>query len=125
MFEVEISGWFAAAHQLRYPDGTWEPLHGHNWQVRLTLRGPQLDTFGVLADFTKVQPILREILGEMHDRNLNDLPQFATSNPSAENVAKEISARWAARANSAAALLHCVAVEETPGCTARFFPSAG
>lgn len=122
MFEVEVSGWFAAAHQLRHPDGTWEPLHGHNWMVRVTLRGPALDAFGVLADFTQVQPLLREILVEMHDRNLNDLASFAARNPSAENVAVHISERWRAQAGATADLLHCVAVEETPGCVARYFP---
>lgn len=120
MFEIEVNGWFAAAHQLRLLDGRMEPLHGHNWQVRATFRGPQLDAMGVLLDFTRVQPALNEILASLHDQFLNELPAFATCNPSAENVARHIARELAQRI--ADATLYCVAVEESPGCTARYYP---
>lgn len=120
-FEVSVSGWFAAAHQLRLPDGGWERLHGHNWHVTTTYAGPQLDEMEVLVDFTRLKPALDGILAALHDRHLNELPAFATRNPSAENVARHIAERLAAEFATGAQLL-CVEVEEAPGCVARFRP---
>lgn len=119
MFEVTVSGWFAAAHQLRLLDGTLEPLHGHNWKVQVTFAGAQLDPMGVLIDFTRLKPRLDAILAELHDRNLNDLPPFRERNPSAEHVALLIAQRLESAAGAAPA---CVEVEETPGCFARYRP---
>jgi 6-pyruvoyltetrahydropterin/6-carboxytetrahydropterin synthase len=119
MFEITVSGWFAAAHRLRLLDGTLEPLHGHNWNVRVTFAGPTLDHMGVLLDFTRAKPQLDAVLAEMHDRNLNDLAAFRERNPSAENVAVLIAERLTDTARATPA---CVEVEETPGCFARYRP---
>jgi 6-pyruvoyltetrahydropterin/6-carboxytetrahydropterin synthase len=121
LFEVTVDDWFAAAHQLRLLDGSLEPLHGHNWRVRVTCRGERLDGMGVLLDFTRLRPALREILQAMHDRNLNDLPAFGARNPSAEHVAMHIAERIAA-IPELSSLLWCIEVEEAPGCTARYYP---
>ncbi len=122
-FEISITGWFAAAHQLRLYDDKLEPLHGHNWQVTATCVGPSLDRIGVLVDFTRLKPQLEAVLAGFHDRNLNELPDFASVNPSAENVACEIARRLIAHIPHGARLA-CVAVEEAPGCVARYFPDA-
>lgn len=118
MFEVVVSGWFSAAHQLRLLDGAMEPLHGHNWHVRVTCAGPKLDAMGVLVDFTKLKPALDAVLATLHDRNLNDLPAFHDRNPSAENVALLISEKLRP-ACPVGVVLSCVEVEEAPGCAAR------
>lgn len=122
MFEVVITAWFSASHQLRLLDGSLEPLHGHNWHVRLTCRGPRLDAIGVLVDFTQLKPALNRVLDEMHDRHLNELPAFAQRNPSAENVAVVVAERIAI-ACPAGVAVSCVEVEESPGCCARYYPS--
>lgn len=123
MYEVSIAGWFAAAHQLRLTDGKMEPLHGHNWHVTATFAGPHLDEIGVLADFTTLRPRLDAILAEFHDRHLNDLAAFAGVNPSAEHVARGIAERLGGGL-PADVRLACVAVEEAPGCVARYIPPA-
>jgi 6-pyruvoyltetrahydropterin/6-carboxytetrahydropterin synthase len=122
MYEVTITDWFAAAHQLRLLDGQLEPLHGHNWRVAVTLAGPELDKMGVLADFTWLKPRLAEILAPLHDRNLNDQPAFARRNPSAENVATYIAEQIALDLSDGVQLA-CVEVEEAPYCVARYKPT--
>jgi 6-pyruvoyltetrahydropterin/6-carboxytetrahydropterin synthase len=122
MFEISVRTWFSAAHQLRLSGGMLEPLHGHNWHVEVTFRGPALDGMGVLLDFTKIKPRLDAIAAGLHDRNLNDLPPFAECNPSAENVALHI-AEQLGRDLPAEIALSCVAVEESPGCVARWCAS--
>lgn len=89
-YEVLITGEFSAAHQLRLPDGSLEPLHGHNWKVEVYLTGPRLDEMGVLIDFVPTRAELQRILSGLHDRYLNDLPAFASCNPSAELVARHV-----------------------------------
>lgn len=123
MFEISVSGWFAAAHQLRLAHGGLEPIHGHNWRVSATFRGPRLDSCGMLIDFTVIKPRLDAVLAELHDRHLNELPAFATLNPSAENVARSI-AHALQDAAPAGVRLASVEVEEAPGCVARYFPDA-
>jgi len=120
-YEVSVSGVFAAAHQLRLAGGALEPLHGHNWRVVVTLRGPRLDEFGLLVDFTKLRPRLDAVLAELHECCLNDSPSFAQRNPSAENVARHVCTQMSAGLPNAVRLAS-VEVEEAPGCVARFYP---
>ena len=122
MFEVSVTSSFSAAHQLRLPDGSAEPLHRHNWRVTVTRAGSVLDEMGVLVDFEILRARLDRLLATLNDQNLNTLPAFAERNPTAENVALHIAERLAVEL-PAAAVLKCVEVEEAPGCLARYFPS--
>ena len=122
MFEVSVTSSFSAAHQLRLPDGSAEPLHRHNWRVTVTRAGSVLDEMGVLVDFEILRARLDRLLATLNDQNLNTLPAFAERNPTAESVALHIAERLAVEL-PAAAVLKCVEVEEAPGCVARYFPS--
>jgi 6-pyruvoyltetrahydropterin/6-carboxytetrahydropterin synthase len=79
---------FSAGHALRGYKGKCENVHGHNYRVRVTLEGPQLDAIGLLVDFTRLKAIVREIMGRLDHQFVNDLEPFKTVNPSAENMAK-------------------------------------
>ena len=48
MYEVSVDETFAAAHNLRGYKGKCEDLHGHNYKVRVTLAGAELDSVGLL-----------------------------------------------------------------------------
>jgi 6-pyruvoyltetrahydropterin/6-carboxytetrahydropterin synthase len=92
MFDITATRTFAAAHQLRLYDGSLEPLHGHNWRVKVTASAPRLDAIGVVMDFHELERLLDEVLAPMRDRHLNELPAFGERwlNPSAENVALHV-----------------------------------
>ena len=122
-FEITTTRHFSAAHQLRLYDGSLEPVHGHNWQVRVTARRDDggLDAIGVVMDFHELERLVDEILQPMHNCHLNDLPAFATLNPSAENVALHIG-RSLRLPDGAAALL-AVEVWETSQNSAIYRPS--
>ena len=51
---------FASAHFLIFGDGRREQLHGHNYRVRIELRG-KLSDADLLADFIVVKPIIRQV----------------------------------------------------------------
>ena len=86
-FTISTTREFAAAHQLRLYDGSMEPLHGHNWRVRVTVAAAKLDAIGVVMDFHELEQIVDRIISNWHNRHLNDVADFKELNPSAENVA--------------------------------------
>jgi 6-pyruvoyltetrahydropterin/6-carboxytetrahydropterin synthase len=86
-YEISTTREFSAAHQLRLYDGSLEPLHGHNWRVRVTVTAEHLDAIGVVMDFHELERLVDEILRPLHNRHLNDVKPFDQLNPSAENVA--------------------------------------
>jgi len=57
---------FSAAHFLIFPDGSAERLHGHNYQVTCHVGGP-LSRFGLVLDFKRVKPIIKEICDELDE----------------------------------------------------------
>ena len=89
-FQITTTTDFSAAHQLRLLDGSLEPMHGHNWQVKVTISAAKLDGMGVVMDFHELERRLADVIKPMHNRNLNELAAFKTMNPSAENVAMYI-----------------------------------
>ena len=88
MFEVTVEETFAAGHALRNYHGKCENVHGHNYKVRASLEGEQLDEAGLLVDFNDVKRVLNEIIDRVDHKFLNDVPPFDTLNPSAENMAR-------------------------------------
>ena len=86
-FEISTTRHFSAAHQLRLYDGSLEPLHGHNWQVRVTVSSPKLDPIGVVMDFHELERLVDNIIVPMHNHHLNEVSSMRDLNPSAENVA--------------------------------------
>jgi len=120
-YEILITTEFSAAHQLRFPDGTLEPLHGHNWKVELYLEGAEIDEIDVLADFTVVRPQLLAVCAELHDTHLNDHPAFQADNPSTERVAKLIHDQLAPKMAKTVRISR-VRVWETSTCAAAYIP---
>ncbi|MCU1341205.1 MAG: hypothetical protein JWN92_628 [Candidatus Acidoferrum typicum] len=88
MFQVTVDETFSSGHALRGYKGKCENVHGHNYKVRVTLEGPQLDSTGLLYDFTHLKRVIREIVGGVDHKFLNDQAPFDVINPSAENLAK-------------------------------------
>jgi len=88
MFQVRVDESFSAGHALRGYKGKCENVHGHNYKVRIILEGPGLDSIGLLYDFTHLKRVIREIVGGVDHKFLNDQAPFDVINPSAENLAK-------------------------------------
>lgn len=88
MFEVAVEETFAAGHALRNYRGKCENVHGHNYRVRVTLEGEQLDATGLLVDFGEVKRVLRAVIERLDHMYLNDVPPFDELNPTAENMAR-------------------------------------
>lgn len=90
MFEIGITDEFEAAHSLTGDFGPATRVHGHTYRVEVRLEGRDLAASGTLYDIGALRGALRAVLSEMHYRNLNDLPQLAAVNTTAEAVARYI-----------------------------------
>ncbi len=124
MFEITVQADFAAAHALAIA-GRREPLHGHNWHVKVTLAGQTLDADGLLCDFHTVEHSLREVVARFNNRNLNEIDPFDRVNPSAEHVAHHIAEVMNERLGAVlapVAWIASVSVTEAPGCLATYRP---
>jgi 6-pyruvoyltetrahydropterin/6-carboxytetrahydropterin synthase len=88
MFEVSVEESFAAGHALRGYRGKCENPHGHNYKVRITLEGDELDSIGLLWDFKDLKAAMGQLIENFDHQYLNDLEPFREQNPSAENLAR-------------------------------------
>lgn len=122
MYRIAVEREFCAAHAIRIR-GEVEPIHGHNWLVRVDITGEALDDDGLLVDFHRVERVLGDIVGVFHNHSLNDVPPFDRTNPTAEHVARHIAERLAALAGFRPGVrIEAVSVREAPGCVATYIP---
>ena len=88
MFEITVEAGFSSGHYLRNYHGKCENVHGHNYRVRITVAGEQLDGTGLLVDFVELKRLMGASIDYLDHRFINDLAPFDELNPSAENIAK-------------------------------------
>ena len=88
MFEVTVEKSFAAGHYLRNYRGKCEKPHGHNYKVKVTLQGRDLDPAGLLLDFKDLKEVVRTVIERLDHQMVNELEPFNSLNPSAENLAR-------------------------------------
>ncbi|MDB5325141.1 MAG: 6-pyruvoyl tetrahydropterin synthase family protein [Phycisphaerales bacterium] len=120
MFEISVTRTFCASHQVRFADGTLEPMHGHNWTVTVSAGAEELDADGFVIDFHQLELRLDAILKPLNNAHLNDAKLLAGRNPSAEIVCQAIG--QAIQIDPPARLLF-VSITEAPGCVATYRPS--
>lgn len=90
MYELKITTRFAAAHQLRALTGGCENLHGHNWNVEVSVVGDRLGEDGLLVDFRVIKNHTKAIIDELDHKFLNEMEAFKVTEPSSENIARHI-----------------------------------
>lgn len=120
-YRVKRAFSFAAAHYLRLDySSPCARLHGHNWNVVVSIEAPRLDANGMVCDFSRIK---QTVVERFDHRALNDdVEALATANPTAENIAKAIADLLDAELRSAGngAFVRRVDVEESPGSVASF-----
>ncbi len=124
MFQVTVEDTFAAGHFLRNYKGKCENPHGHNYKVRVTLEGQDLDKAGLLLDFKDLKDVMKHVIDRLDHQMINDIAPFTALNPSAENLAKyfydETNAKLKVTSNGRVHVRD-VTVYETDTTTATYF----
>jgi 6-pyruvoyltetrahydropterin/6-carboxytetrahydropterin synthase len=123
MFEVSVEDSFAAGHFLRNYQGKCEKPHGHNYKVRVTLAGEELDKAGLLVDFKDLRDVLKQVIDRLDHQMINEVAPFTTLNPSAENLARYFYGevhRWLEPRTGGRVGIKNVTVYETESTTATY-----
>jgi len=103
LFSITVRDHMMVAHSLRGAVfGPAQRLHGATFVVDATFRRPDLDADGIVVDIGLATEQLRDVLGALSYRNLDDEPDFAGVNTSTEFLAKVVADRLADRVGSGA-----------------------
>jgi 6-pyruvoyl-tetrahydropterin synthase len=98
MFSVTVRDHMMIAHSFQGEVfGPAQRLHGATFVVDVTFRGPELDDDDILVDIGLATQHVREVVGALGYRNLDDDPDFAGVNTSTEVLARTIAERVAGR----------------------------
>lgn len=124
MFEISVTRTFAAAHAIRLPDGSREPVHGHNWSITVVVAAEQLDEIETVMDFHELERVLEGVIAAWRNRDLDMCVPFAGPdgrNSTAEAVAHHAGTQVALQLPKSVRLVRC-SVTEAPGCVATWRP---
>lgn len=113
MYSVAVWDSFEATHHLTVPEAGPEGVpHDHRYRVEATLHGPELDSRGYLCDIDALEAAMAETVTSLRGTTLNDLPELAGKNPSAEHLARVFGNRLLEAVTAPAATSLTIAVEE-------------
>ena len=102
-FSVTVRDHLMIAHSLRGDVfGPAQQLHGATFVVDATFRADELDADGVVVDIGRASEIVREIVGALTYRNLDDEPDFEGLNTTTERLCQIVGDRLAARVRDGA-----------------------
>lgn len=102
-FSVTVRDHLMIAHSLRGEVfGPAQQLHGATFLVDATFRADELDADGVVVDIGRASDVVREIVGALTYRNLDDEPDLAGLNTTTERLCQIIGDRLAARVRDGA-----------------------
>ena len=97
--------------------------HGHNYLLDVTVRGSIDARTGMVCDLAALQQLVEELVVEPFDHTFlnKDVPHFASTVPTAENIALHIADRLQGPIAASGAHLHRVRVQESPNNAAEVF----
>ena len=126
---------FAAAHRLARPELSPEENdaiygkcarphgHGHNYLLDVTVRGAIDPRTGMVCDLAALQQLVDDLVVEPFDHTFlnKDVAHFATTVPTAENIALHIADLLQAPVAGIGAALHKVRLQESPNNAAEVY----
>ncbi|GAB4432481.1 MAG: 6-carboxytetrahydropterin synthase [Chloroflexi bacterium OHK40] len=120
MYELGVISQFEAAHRLTGAFGPATRMHGHTYRLEVLVRGPSLRPDGTLCDLVALQAAVSAVVGELHYRDLGEVPGLAGVNTTAEHVAAYCWRQLAAALDEPALASLTVRVWENPGAYAAY-----
>ena len=132
---LTIQTHFAAAHRLARPELSPEENdaiygkcarphgHGHNYLLEVTVRGAIDPRTGMVCDLAALQALVEALVVEPFDHTFlnKDVAHFASTVPTAENIALHIADLLSAPIAGLGAALHKVRLQESPNNAAEVF----
>lgn len=90
LYEVTYKSDFDAAHRLYEYEGKCARLHGHTWEVEVSVACGKLDQRGMVCDFFDLKRGLAEVLAPFDHTVINEVEPFDRLSPTSENLARFI-----------------------------------
>jgi 6-pyruvoyltetrahydropterin/6-carboxytetrahydropterin synthase len=87
MYEVYVAAQFEAAHRLVGDFGPATRTHGHTYRMEVIVRGEGLSDDGTLYDIGELRSAVEDLASSLHYRDLDEVPELAGVNTTAEAVA--------------------------------------
>jgi 6-pyruvoyltetrahydropterin/6-carboxytetrahydropterin synthase len=87
MYEVYVAARFEAAHRLVGDFGPASRMHGHTYRMEAILRGQRLQDDGTLYDIGELRQAVDDLATSLDYRDLNEVPDLADVNTTAEALA--------------------------------------
>lgn len=112
-YELTVKGHFDAAHHLYGYPGECRDLHGHTWDVEVTVAASEVDEIGIVYDFKSLKSDLASVLETYDHVLINQVAPFDEISPTAENLARVIFERLSKKVDARVRLTE-VAVWESP-----------
>jgi 6-pyruvoyl-tetrahydropterin synthase len=98
MYSVAVSDHIMIAHSFAGEVfGPARQLHGATYAVEVEFRRAELDGNGLVCDISLALKVLREVLGGLNYRNLDEVAELRGRNTTTEFLAGEIFRRMKAR----------------------------
>lgn len=121
MYRISVRNHFDAAHYLRGYQGKCEDMHGHRFEIVVTIESDELNDIGIAYDFADLKRELGDVLKRFDHVCLNDVSPFDSINPSSENIARVAYDELAGRLSGV--VVSSVEVWESPESRAVYTPS--
>jgi 6-pyruvoyltetrahydropterin/6-carboxytetrahydropterin synthase len=91
MYSLAVSDHFMIAHSfVGEVFGPAQQLHGATYVVEIEVRRAQLDSDGLVCDIGLALKTLKDVLGELNYKNLDEVADFRGRNTTTEFLAGEI-----------------------------------
>jgi 6-pyruvoyltetrahydropterin/6-carboxytetrahydropterin synthase len=87
MYEVYVAAQFEAAHRLVGDFGPATRTHGHTYRLEVIVRGERLSEDNTLYDVGELRSAVEDLASSLDYSDLNDVPDLAGVNTTAEAVA--------------------------------------
>lgn len=91
MYTVCVRDHFMIAHSFDGAVfGPAQKLHGATYVVDIEFRAPKLGTDGIVVDIGRAGGVLKDVLGELNFRNLDDVAELGGRNTTTEFMARVV-----------------------------------
>jgi 6-pyruvoyltetrahydropterin/6-carboxytetrahydropterin synthase len=85
MFRLTFRDYLKCAHSLKGEIfGPAQLMHVITYEVETVFITEELDEYGLIVDFASTQSALKDLLGQMNFKNLDELPQLRGKNTTTE-----------------------------------------
>jgi 6-pyruvoyltetrahydropterin/6-carboxytetrahydropterin synthase len=89
VYQLAITRDFVSRHFLIGGDwGRENDIHSHHYRCEIRIEGADLDRHGYLIDIVELTGAVNDVIAQVAERTLNELPMFAGLNPSLEHFAR-------------------------------------